>query len=140
MCIRDSVSATLYFRITEGDGSRYVLSQEMVINLLPKEVCDLDPSSSGCGESSSTGINPIMIGVVSLIAILAIVGVTLVARGRGGKDSNDDVVEQFGGVEQMDPVEAYVQQMVASGYDEQTARQYAEQYYASYYAQQKDQN
>ena len=48
-----------------------------------------------------------------------------------------DVVEQFGGVEQMDPVEAYVQQMVASGYDEQTARQYAEQYYASYYAQQQ---
>jgi len=63
--------------------------------------------------------------------------VTLVMRGRGGKDEAEDVVEQFGGVEQMDPVEAYVQQMVASGYDEQTARQYAEQYYASYYAQQK---
>jgi hypothetical protein len=30
--------------------------------------------------------------------------------------------------------------MVASGYDEQTARQYAEQYYASYYAQQKGGN
>ena len=37
----------------------------------------------------------------------------------------------------MDPVEAYVQQMVASGYDEQTARTYAEQYYASYYEQQR---
>ena len=58
----------------------------------------------------------------------------------GGKDADNDTVEQFGGVEQMDPVEAYVQQMVASGYDEQTARQYAEQYYASYYAQQKGGN
>ena len=48
-----------------------------------------------------------------------------------------DTVEQFGGVEEMDPVEAYVQQMVASGYDEQTARTYAEQYYASYYEQQR---
>ena len=80
-----------------------------------------------------------MIGVGAFIAILAIVGVTLLLRS-GSKDSDEDVVEQFGGVEQMDPVEAYVQQMVASGYDEQTARQYAEQYYASYYAQQNGKN
>jgi hypothetical protein len=134
------VSATLYFRITEADGSRYLLTDEIAINLLPKDVCDLDPTSSGCGNTGNAGINPIVIGVVGLIGILAIVGVTLVARNRGGKDSGADVVEQFGGVEQMDPVEAYVQQMVASGYDEQTARQYAEQYYASYYAQQKGGN
>ena len=71
---------------------------------------------------------------------MAIVVVTLLLRSGSGKDSDSDVVEQFGGVEQMDPVEAYVQQMVASGYDEQTARQYAEQYYASYYAQQNGKN
>ena len=134
------ISATLYFRITEADGSRYMLTDEISINLLPKDACELDPSTSGCGSTSTGGMNPIIIGVVSFIAILAIVGVTLVARNRGGKDSGADVVEQFGGVEQMDPVEAYVQQMVASGYDEQTARQYAEQYYASYYAQQKEGN
>jgi len=39
--------------------------------------------------------------------------VTMMMRGRGGKDSDEDTVEQFGGVEEMDPVEAYVQQMVA---------------------------
>ena len=38
----------------------------------------------------------------------------------------------------MDPVEAYVQQMVGQGYDEATAREYAEQYYAAYYAQQDE--
>ena len=131
--------ATLYFRITEGDGTRYTLTEEIVINLLPKNICDIDPDDSSCSSSESGGINPIMIGVGAFIAILAIVGVTLLLRS-GSKDSDEDVVEQFGGVEQMDPVEAYVQQMVASGYDEQTARQYAEQYYASYYAQQNGKN
>ena len=131
--------ATLYFRITEGDGTRYTLSEEMVINLLPKDICEIDPSDSSCSSSESGGISPVLLGVGGLIAVLAIVGVTLLLK-RGGNDSDDDVVEQFGGVEQMDPVEAYVQQMVASGYDEQTARQYAEQYYASYYAQQNGKN
>jgi hypothetical protein len=132
--------ATLYFRITEGDGTRYTLSEEIVINLLPKDICEIDPDDSSCASSESGGISPIILGVGGFIAILAIVGVTLLLRSGSGKDSDSDVVEQFGGVEQMDPVEAYVQQMVASGYDEQTARQYAEQYYASYYAQQNGKN
>ena len=37
----------------------------------------------------------------------------------------------------MDPIEAYVQQMVGQGYEESVARQYAEQYYAQYYEQQR---
>ena len=57
-------------------------------------------------------------------------------RGKSS-DQQEDSVESFGGVEQMDPVEAYVQQLVAQGYDEQMARQYATQYYAQYYAKQK---
>jgi hypothetical protein len=132
--------ATLYFRITEGDGTRYTLTEQIVINLLPKDLCEIDPADSSCTSSESGGISPIILGVGGFIAILAIVGVTLLLRSGSGKDSDSDVVEQFGGVEQMDPVEAYVQQMVASGYDEQTARQYAEQYYASYYAQQNGKN
>jgi len=78
-----------------------------------------------------------MFAAVGIILILAIVGVTLVVvKSRGKSDQADDTVQQFGGVEQMDPVEAYVQQMVGQGYDEATAREYAEQYYAAYYAQQ----
>ena len=78
-----------------------------------------------------------MIAAIGVILILAIVGVTLVVvRSKGKSDDADDTVQQFGGVEQMDPVEAYVQQMVGQGYDEATAREYAEQYYAAYYAQQ----
>ena len=62
--------------------------------------------------------------------------ITLVIRGRG-RTAAEETIESFGGVEQMDPGEAYVQQLIAQGYDEQMARQYAQQYYAQYYAQQK---
>ena len=58
-------------------------------------------------------------------------------RRGGGAEQEQDSVEAFGGVEQMDPVEAYVQQLVAQGYEEQMARQYATQYYAQYQSQQK---
>ena len=37
----------------------------------------------------------------------------------------------------MNPIEAYVQQMVGEGYEESVAREYAKQYYAQYYEQQK---
>ena len=51
-------------------------------------------------------------GIVALL-LIAVLGVTMMfMRGRRGSDQQDSV-ESFGGVEQMDPVEAYVQQLVA---------------------------
>ena len=131
------VQVTVYWRIVEGDGSRYTIDNSFSIDLLPRpsDPCVLNPSADGCTEESGN-TQMIMFAAIGVIAILAIVGVTLVLRGRGKGDDTGDTVEQFGGVEQMDPVEAYVQQMVGQGYDEATARQYAEQYYAAYYAQQ----
>ena len=129
---------TIYWRVVEGDGSRYTLDDQFTIDLLPRssDPCALNPSSDGC-ESESGSADVIMFAAIGVILVLAIVGVTLVVvRSRGKSDDGQDTVEQFGGVEQMDPVEAYVQQMVGQGYDEATARQYAEQYYAAYYAQQ----
>ena len=82
------------------------------------------------------GMDMLLIGGIGVFVLLLVVVVTMMMRGRG-KDSDEDTVEQFGGVEEMDPVEAYVQQMVASGYDEQTARKYAQDYYAQYYEQQR---
>ena len=131
------VQVTVYWRIVEGDGSRYTIDNSFSIDLLPRpsDPCVLNPSADGCTEESGN-TQMIMFAAIGVIAILAIVGVTLVLRGRGKGEDAGDTVEQFGGVEQMDPVEAYVQQMVGQGYDEATARQYAEQYYAAYYAQQ----
>ena len=56
-------------------------------------------------------------------------------RGRGGDNTVSGGEQQvFGGVETMDPKEAYVQQLIAQGYPEETARAYAEQY-ASHFQQ-----
>ena len=124
------IAATIYVRIIEGDGSRYDISQEIGITLVPV-IPDDGPDEEG--DSS----NMLIFAGAGILVLVLVVVVTMTMRGRGKDDSTTDTVEQFGGVEEMDPVEAYVQQMVASGYDEQTARTYAEQYYASYYEQQR---
>ncbi len=124
------VAATIYVRIIEGDGSRYDISQEIAITLVP-DLPDEGPDDEG--DSS----NMLIFAGAGILILVLVVVVTMVLRGRGRADDGTDTVEQFGGVEEMDPVEAYVQQMVASGYDEQTARTYAQQYYASYYEQQR---
>ena len=65
-------------------------------------------------------------------------GYLITSKKNTTRDDFKDSVEKFSGIEQMDPVEAYVQKMVAADLlDEASARQYAEQYYASYYAQQE---
>ena len=76
-------------------------------------------------------------GIAAFVLILVIVVTLLLVRGRGG-DSGDADSGAFGGdVAQMDPVEAYVQQLVAQGYPEETARAYAQQYYAQAAQQQQ---
>ena len=124
------VAATIHVRIIEGDGSRYDLRQEIGITLVP-----VLPDQGPDEEGDDSGM--LIFAGAGLLVLVLVVVATMVLRGRGRDDSTTDTVEQFGGVEEMDPVEAYVQQMVASGYDEQTARTYAEQYYASYYEQQR---
>ena len=130
--IETGKSAKIYIRITEGDGSRYVLSETIDISLVPR-----GGDSNGGGSSEGGLSTTILVGVGGALLLVLVVVLTLVFRGRSRGDVETDTVEQFGGVETMDPVEAYVQQMVASGYDEQQARAYAEQYYASYYEQQR---
>tara|TARA_B100001175_G_scaffold311327_1_gene315607 strand:+ start:5607 stop:12044 length:6438 start_codon:yes stop_codon:yes gene_type:complete len=130
--VETGIAQTLFIRITEGDGSRYVISETIDISLVPRG------GETGGGGTSGGGLSTtILAGVGGALLLVLVVVVTLVARGRSRAPIEKDTVEQFGGVETMDPVEAYVQQMVASGYDEQQARTYAEQYYASYYEQQR---
>ena len=64
----------------------------------------------------------------------------LLVRGRGGSSSTEGDAGWTGDdVAEMDPVEAYVQQLVAQGYPEDTARAYAQQYYAQAAQQQQQQ-
>ena len=65
---------------------------------------------------------------------------------KGGKE--DDIIDSqmsgdfsataagYAGVAQMDPMEQYVQQLIAQGYPEETARAYAQQY-AGHFQQQQ---
>ena len=76
-------------------------------------------------------------GIAAFVLILVIVVTLLLVRGRGGDSGSADAGAFGGDVAQMDPVEAYVQQLVAQGYPEETARAYAQQYYAQAAQQQQ---
>ena len=94
-------------------------------------------------EAASDSDNTIMF-VAGGIGLLVIVLVSLFFVLSGGKDKEyDDVSADFGataagygGVAQMDPMEQYVQQLIAQGYPEETARAYAAQY-AGHFQQQQ---
>ncbi len=79
-------------------------------------------------------------------ALLLIVILTLFFVLRGGNDDDmiagdsgwggDAAAGGFQAVAQMDPMEQYVQQLIAQGYPEETARAYAQQYAAHFQQQQ----
>ena len=71
-------------------------------------------------------------GIAALALIIVVLATLFMLRMRKGSTAD---VEGFGGIEDMDPMEAYVQQLISQGYPEETARQYADQY-ASHFQQQ----
>jgi len=83
----------------------------------------------GDGAQSTTNIMFIGIGALALIVIVVL---TLLFLRRGGSDGMDGDYKDFNlaGAFQQDPVEQYVQQLIAQGYPEETARAYAQQYAA----------
>ena len=120
----------IHIRVTEGS---YVIDEQIQLYTVPRptDPCEVDPASCE-KDSSGSSISTVMVAGIGAILLIAVLGITMMLmRGRRG-DSEQDSVESFGGVEQMDPVEAYVQQLVAQGYDEQMARQYATQYYSQF--------
>ena len=118
----------IHIRLTEG---AYVVDDQITLYTVPRSNEEQGGNEEGSGDTST-----LMFAGIGALLLIAVLGVTMMfMKGRGGSDQQDSV-ESFGGVEQMDPVEAYVQQLVAQGYDEQMARQYATQYYAQYYSQQ----
>jgi len=93
------------------------------------------PSNGGDSSETSSSMDVTTIGIIAVL-IISILAVTMVIMRKGGTDSMDDTSKDFhasaGGLAsaQLDPVEQYVQQLVAQGYPEETARQYAQQYAA----------
>ncbi|MGB1991793.1 MAG: hypothetical protein ACPHUO_06415, partial [Candidatus Poseidoniaceae archaeon] len=78
------------------------------------------------------------------LAVLVILSLFFVLRGgKEGDIIDSSMGDDFGataagyaGVAQMDPMEQYVQQLIAQGYPEETARAYAQQYAAHFQQQQ----
>lgn len=71
------------------------------------------------------------------LGLVIIILLSILVLGKGGDDEDQFSVAGAGAMPaQMDPMEAYVQQLIAQGYPEETARAYAAQY-ASHFQQQQ---
>ena len=87
------------------------------------------PASTGDGNEGDGGLSTTVIAVIAGIGGLLLVGIILFFL-RGGSTDEKDFVDLAGagfGAAQLDPVEQYVQQLIAQGYPEDTARAYAQQ-------------
>ena len=89
-------------------------------------------------DGSSGNTNLIMFGAGAAVLIIVILLTVLVLR-RGDDDDGDSgfqsATQGYPGVATVDPMEAYVQQLIAQGYPEETARAYAQQYAAHFQQQ-----
>ena len=144
--VGEGVQQTIWIKITEGSGSdAYVIYKQIDINLVPADAtdpCAADPTAAGCEggstESEDTkGVDTWVLaaGGGGVLLLIIIILATMVILRRGGGETT---TEGFAGVESLDPMEAYVQQLIAQGYDEATARAYAQQY-AAHFQQQAEQ-
>jgi len=126
--IGTSNSITIYLRIAEG--SSYDLSDNFTITLqnnMNSSTGDGDgtdgTNTNAETQSGAGGDTLILVGGVVVFIVIALILTLMFVRGRGDSDMDDS----FGGdVGEMDAVEAYVQQLVAQGYPEETARTYAQ--------------
>ena len=114
--------------------------RQIDVNLVPREAESEnngeEPEPETSGEEGGLGAGLLYAGIAAFVLLLIVIVTLLVVRGRGGDSGVADAGAFGGEVAQMDPVEAYVQQLVAQGYPEETARAYAQQYYAQQSQQQ----
>ena len=88
------------------------------------------PASNSGGDGAESSSNLMLIGA-GAVGLIIIVILTLLFLRRSGNEGMDGDYKDFnltGGYQSQDPVEQYVQQLIAQGYPEDTARAYAQQY------------
>jgi hypothetical protein len=92
------------------------------------------PAQTGDSDGTSSGLDATTIGI-GVAALLVVIILTLLFLKKGGA-GGDDTIKDFAassagyGSAQLDATEQYVQQLIAQGYPEETARTYAQQYAA----------
>ena len=91
----------------------------------------IEPNSGSSEDSAEGNSNALLLGGGALI-IIVILGLTFLFLKKSDSEGMDGMVKDFSaaGAYQQDPVEQYVQQLIAQGYPEDTARSYASQYAA----------
>ena len=92
----------------------------------------IEPSSNSGGDGAQSSTNVMVIGIGAAVLILIVILSVLFLR-RSGSEGMDGDYKDFnlaGAFQEQDPVEQYVQQLIAQGYPEDTARSYAAQYAA----------
>ncbi|MCP2505203.1 MAG: hypothetical protein NLN65_07910, partial [Candidatus Poseidoniaceae archaeon] len=87
------------------------------------------PQSTTGEDSAESAIDGLLVPALIGIILIVVVLFTLLFIRKGSEDDTKDFsvdASGFGGV--MDQTEQYVQQLIAQGYPEETARSYAQQY------------
>lgn len=86
-------------------------------------------------QGDSDGIDSTML-IIGIVILALIIGATLMFM-RGGSNTKDEFsgMDNAFGADALDPTEQYVQQLIAQGYPEETARAFAQQYVGAAAAQ-----
>jgi len=118
--------------IPEGSGE-VIINDNGTIEWKPPEK-ETDDKTKGDGDEMLT------YGLIGGgVLIILLVSVLFVMKGGSDEDKafgDQSYEDAYDAVQQMDPMEAYVQQLIAQGYPEDTARAYAQQYAAHFQQQQ----
>ena len=80
------------------------------------------------GDDASGGLDPMMLLIGGIVLLLIIGGSLMFMRKGTDKDDAFGGMEGAFGADALDPTEQYVQQLIAQGYPEETARAFAAQY------------
>ena len=86
------------------------------------------PQSTEGGDSAAGGLDPMMLIIGGAVLVIIIVASLMFMRRGDEKDDAFAGMEGAFGADALDPTEQYVQQLIAQGYPEETARAFAAQY------------
>jgi len=84
--------------------------------------------SNDNGDGASGGLDSMTLIIGGVILLLIVVGSLMFMRRNEDKDDAFGGMEGAFGADALDPTEQYVQQLIAQGYPEETARAFAAQY------------
>ena len=87
-----------------------------------------EPQSTEGGDAAAGGLDPMMLIIGGAVLVIIIVASLMFMRRGDEKDDAFAGMEGAFGADALDPTEQYVQQLIAQGYPEETARAFAAQY------------